>query len=478
MEFSISALIDGAIHLAAFLVVCGALYGFLLLVARSRFESNFFRTVFVVVTLVTARLYLLQADWTSTAFDGVILFVLSAVLLVAVLKTDLIVTIITPFVLVALLLGMEQAAFTISKKLNPDGVTFSEFSGRAQSAIERNRDTADHKTSEVDLRDISRRGLDALATLTTKREMDAMKKDFSHGVNLFAERKEWMDSLTPDEKKAYREEMSAFLAEQGLAEDRYSLKAIREANPTNLIVLASLFDDLQDDEKEEAERIRSIPESLSIIASNLRSVELNDADLEALQAYGELFAREEIDEAVAKARNDLEESGGKNELAAMALAAMVQSKSGLPLDQLVAGRDAALFNTETANSLSGRSTQSMDTGKVRDGAVEMELKPADQSKPYVEISCPLGTVRIASDSPDMDDWIVASQALEIRGYASLGSEVALLRQDGTVCVKGDGLPLDYAGLTYHFRVMSVERNRVVLLADYIEIPEPDMSRFY
>lgn len=468
MAFSTSAALDALIHLAAFLLECGLAYLLLLLASRHRFEKNFFRTVIVVAGLAVARLYLAKADWAAAPLAELgALCGMAMLLSLALLRTGPAGTLVAAVALAALSIGMPRLASRCSAMVLPEGPRFAEYLGLAESALERSKARQGSAAApSVDLRGVARRGLDALASLTDRQERESMRGDFAHGVELFAERKAWMDSLSPQEKRAYREEMAAFLAEQGLAEDRYSLAAIRQVDPTNLVALASLFEGLRQDETEREEPMRSIPESLATIAANLGGFTLGEEEMASLRRFTELFAEDEVKAAMDQARAELEATGGEDRVAGMVLAAIIQAQSGLPADQFLGADGGALFDPDAVRALAAKYRAYPGRAAETSAMVGEEVEAAvpDRPDPFIQVSSPLGVAYIPADDPDMAGWVSAVGQLEIKGYAVLGREIAILRNNGTVCIQGEELAVDHAGSRYRFQAESILRGRVVLRA--------------
>ncbi len=492
VEFSISAILDGLIHLGAFLLVCMGLYMFLKLVARDKFETNFFRTIVVVAAFVVGKVYLTNnTEWAQNivvqiaVLGGVVLL-----LTLQFLKTGPLVGLLASMLLVAMGIGAERGAVAFSAKVAPEGPTFAEYMGVAQQAIEKNKALEDLKPTDVDVVDVVRKGLDALATLTAEDEMDAMTSDFNHGMSLFAERKAWTDSLTPEEKLAYREEMAAFLAEQGIAEDRYSLAAMKDVNPTNLVALADLFSELGDENVAEEERVRSISESIAQITANLGGFNLTDENKAMLREFAEMVGKDDMKQAVEKARQDLEAVKGDDEFLATALAAMMQTRSDLPMDQMLGESEGEGFmSLDSLKAMASNHwkkegkdpaaewmsfgppvvVEIVEVVEVVDdaaapSAVERKYVPPPPD-PFIKITTHLGVVLVPNDDAEMHEWIAAAQSLEIKGYVSLGNEVVILRPDGVMMRKGEIWELARSGYTYHFAIDRIMKNRVSLKAD-------------
>jgi hypothetical protein len=437
---------------------------------RNKFESHFFRTVVVVGALVVARIYMIDAEWASNiVMVFAMLYALAFLLVLQFLKTPLLPCCLLSMVLVPLLLFMEQSAIRFSAAVMPEGPTFSEYMGLAGNVIEESKKKERLVSTEVDLGNVMKKGLDALATLTEKEERAAMQHDLNRGVTLFSERKAWMDSLSPEEKRAYREEMSAFLVEQGLAGDRYSISAMRESNPTNLVALASFFDELQDETVDHDARIRSIPESLAAIATNLGEGELGENELAVLQHFAELFGANEIDEAMTPARNELKAVQGDSTFLGTVLAAMVQSKSGLPIDQLIA-QDGGLERMDSNHRKSQVLEQVNGVSVAGNSGVsevpdaEKELAMVAEPDPFVRITTHLGVVLVPNNEDEMAEWIAAAQNLELKGYVSLGTEVVVLRNDGTMLRKGEIWSIEYRGFRFNFLIDTIMKDKVSMRA--------------
>ncbi|MCF7816482.1 MAG: hypothetical protein K9M54_01270 [Kiritimatiellales bacterium] len=481
LSFSIAPILDGLIHLVAFFLECFAFYLLLRVISRNRFEHGVWRTIAVVALLALARIYCLpamlghlpamdgKAGW---ALPGAVLAVLLFPAIRLLLKTGWLATAIAAVAIVPLVLATNHYARVFSADMMPDGPTFAEYTGLANKTIAEAQ-AKDLKASNVDVATIVRAGLDAVASLTEKQELDAMKTDFARGMELFAERKAWMDSLTPEERQAYREEMSAFMAEQGLAEDRYALSAIQQVNPTNLVLLVSMFAELQADNPRREENIRSIPESLASIAGNLTGFTPSDADMAMLRSITALLSSDEGAAAIARARADLQAIAGENGLAGATLAALLQVESGLPVKLLLGDGPVDEPVLPEASPVSTNVVPSIVAPAQTEELQVVEASaPAPQTDPFVVVPCDFGSVRIPDNLYGEGRWTAAVQELKIKGFGALGREIVILCEDGTMIRNKDAWSVDYAGNTYRFRVDHVEKNKVMLIAEGLDPIKP------
>ncbi len=206
----------------------------------------------------------------------------------------------------------------LSLQLMPEGQRFAEYAGLANSRTKQlMADAKAYRHSSGGIQQILADALEAIQFFTSDKEQAQLSKDFASGIALYKERKAYMDNMTPEELASYRRAMSAFLQEQGLAENRYSLSNLKNAKPEDLENLASFMkdmnkvygftDDLPEGNDSSAEDLPTSAESLAQIAQQLSQVEMSGSDMAKL---GSLFSDLGIDAdsvmaGMAQAREDL-----------------------------------------------------------------------------------------------------------------------------------------------------------------------------
>lgn len=179
LQFSISAILDGLIHLGAFLCACAGLYLLLSVVAKNKFESHVGRTIAVVLALAIARLYMSSASWADNIVTVIaVLFALSFFLIFKVLRAALLASCLLAMVLVSLMLGLEHVATQFSAKVMPKGTKVAESMGLAQKEIYENKGKEGLEPTDVGDVMGKGKGQDALATLTEEEEQESVTQDF------------------------------------------------------------------------------------------------------------------------------------------------------------------------------------------------------------------------------------------------------------------------------------------------------------
>ncbi len=84
--------------------------------------------------------------------------------------------------------------------------------------------------------------------------------------------------------------------------------------------------------------------------------------------------------------------------------------------------------------------------------------------PFVRITTHLGVVLVPNNEDEMAEWIAAAQNLELKGYVSLGTEVVVLRNDGTMLRKGEIWSIEYRGFRFNFLIDTIMKDKVSMRA--------------
>lgn len=322
-----------AIQIGFVLVQAAAIHLFVKIIKRRHYDKHIIRAF--ICAGAALMLHHFACNWILSFFNiseptllvhavsMAILYACAFPLIRYVMQPGLLLTPITCIVLVFTSFGLQVGR---QKFPGTETVSNDETNPAESSWIELPK--KENNTNAMELVSTVQNGMNAFNALKADK---ALKSDFKRGVELFKERKEWMDSLTPEEKAAYHAEMRQFLAEQGLAEDPSSLANIRSANPTNQAAMASLFEHIGNMEGGTASaRSQNVSESLRTMTASLQGIEVSEADLANMQKVSELLAANDREGAMAEARRQLKESNGKNQLAGTMMAALMQTKSSIP----------------------------------------------------------------------------------------------------------------------------------------------------
>ena len=140
---------------------------------------------------------------------------------------------------------------------------------------------------------------DALADITEDEEFSMIKRDFARGMEVIAERRAIMQNMTEEERAEYKAEMAAFMAEQGLSENRYSLSALKSVDAEDVANMTAFMEQLAMDmggpidgplpEKDQSQ-VRSLSESFTTLIRNISGSELNDDERQAMSPSSTLSA--------------------------------------------------------------------------------------------------------------------------------------------------------------------------------------------
>lgn len=94
-----------------------------------------------------------------------------------------------------------------------------------------------------------------------------------------------------------------------------------------------------------------------------------------------------------------------------------------------------------------------------------EPGPKPKTDPMLRITTHLGAVLVPNDDATMHEWIAAAHSLQVKGFVSLGTEVVILREDGSMLRKGEDWILEKGGYSYRFRIDSIAEGRVSMRAN-------------
>ena len=500
--FSIYALLDGFIHYAAFLLSCGVLFLFLKGGTCRKPLSVFLRAVVIIGGLGVCRLYGLK--WMVGLIPAfLILVLLSFLLIYLLLKPPVLVGCIAALISVCLLLFLEQTAIRLSRFLMPEGPTFAMYMG-LEERVDTDA-TALPAVSEPTVDPAESNAPQETAIVPDVEE--PMRAPYFQDA--YTVRRAWMADQSTEEREQNCEETASFLYGQGYANNDYSIAAIQTVDSANLIELVSFFNRLKGRPEDEF----SLQDATEQMLDKLVGIALTESDLEMLNVFSGLCIQREIDRAMEIAGEEVQLLRGQSEFAGTVLLAMAQAGSGYPIDLLLVEqrnsgpldqqkifalasshwkRRGLMLTPLSASTLPSEPMAvapfSEDVSEPAKEMVAAETQPAEQRvvesapvpdahpepepvpeplpepAPFIVISTHLGRVYVPDQEELMHEWIAAANALKIRGYVALGDEIVILKMEGTFLRKDQEWLHDMKGYTYHFKLESIQKNRVSMRA--------------
>lgn len=516
IQLSIGPVLDAGIILTAFLIRTGLYHGALKLMCRGEMHLSILRSLVVSALVAMTTLYGVSAaipylpEW---ALEN--LSILTMVMLIpgTILLTRMVCEVawwkalVGAAILIALTGASDRYAPVLAARVMPEGsVSFADYRQQAEMAVAAARQQAARVAAESEESvGTLRRSLDAIATLTRVQEQVALREDFERGVDFWAERKRLMDDMTPEEIREYREAMAAFLQEQGIDSDRYSMARLAQISSDDVAALAGLLSDVKRMEGQnrggsDQQAVRSITESLATIAANLSHASFSGEDMDRMKAFTSMFSRGELEEAVANVKREFEEAGGSDAMALTLLRALNHlekaEQAGVDLSLLgslidglganaaaqdgqehrggdspfdpsylvgLLGRDgvAALVNANgLLDLLDPRELQAILESTTD---VVSTLPPAGPELPqYVVVEFSLGTLIVPASIERVTPYVVAASQMNIEGYATIGNRTAVLLKDGTILRPGQPWRSRHKDDQYIFVLGGVEKGRIVL----------------
>lgn len=300
--------IDGLLHFASILALGVIIALACRLLSRGLVKLSLLRALLIALLLVITRIFLLNnLGHVIPEAGGEVQMVLIAVCLLFTTLLLVYKLAIPPLVstfLISATIVMAQLSLAIyvpqlSLKLMPEGQRFAEFTGAANDRTKLLMLEA--KQFEGQSKGFRKILADAAATIkffTSSSEKETFSKDFASAVSLYNERKAYMDAMTPEELASYRKAMGAFLEEQGMQENRYSLSNLKNAKPDDLENLAKFLKEMSeeynisDQSPQEgsldSDELPTSMESLAQIAQSLSQAEMKVSELAKL---GDLFGQ-------------------------------------------------------------------------------------------------------------------------------------------------------------------------------------------
>ena len=236
-----------------------------------------------------------------------------------------------------------------------------------------------------------------------------IKSDFARGMEVIAERRAIMQNMTEEERAEYKAEMAAFMAEQGLSENRYSLSALKSVDAEDVANMTAFMEQLAMDmggpidgplpEKDQSE-VRSLSESFSTLIRNISGSELNDDERQAMSHFLDLIRDAGVDTALVEAQAKVVKTKGKDPVANTIMAALIETKSEMPIASFISGDAFALRGDRSDN------TSSQQVEATGDEAIEDVLA-------LLPVPIQRGIVQIPNDDALWDAWYSAAKSVPI-----------------------------------------------------------------
>lgn len=475
--------IDAAIHLVSFLIIAKLLLIVVKIVSKGDAETKFLNAILVIAGMVIIK----------TVFDPRVdawlpsqtaMIRLAALLGITFIGTMLLVFLrfampiidssICALLLVGLSVAHSQYVPILSEKVRPEGMTFVEFANLAGDKYDEQKQVIeDLKNSEAfKAMAEAQKGkkpptvaeaFDAIADLTEDEEFASLKKDFARGMEVIQERRAIMAAMSDEERAQYKADMAAFMAEQGISENRYSLSALKSVDANDVANMTAFMEQLAMDmggpidgplpDKEEGE-VRSLSDSFTTIISNITDSQVSDEDRQAMSRFLDLLQSAGVDTALVQAQADVVKAKGKDPVANTIMAALLETKSEMPLASFISGGTLGKKGTK----------QHASTSIVPDGTPTSDESPDDILQ-MLPVPTKRGMVQVPDDDELWDPWLSAAKSVPISGF------VELQRNDKTehqvvlgkrVVRIGENWTFAHRGERYTFRLDGILEGRAYL----------------
>lgn len=518
-EFVVLA-VDGLMHLGSIAVLGIIVVLASKLLTRGFVNSKMTTGVLIAILLVITRVFLLNnidrvlGGYSTHIITGAIigiLFLTCFILVYKLIAIPALGTALSSAVIVFTQLSLAVYVPKLSLKIMPEGQRFAEYAGVANDRTKRLMAEAENfRTETGGLKKILADAAEALKFFTSDEEKANLSRDFASGIALYKARKEYMDNMSPEELAAYRKAMSAFLQEQGLAENRYSLSNLKNAKPEDLQNLASFMKDMNqvygftDELPKDGSSMANEPppsaESLASMAQSLSRVEMSGEDMAKLtglfselginaddfmasmaQASDELASIRELTANMAEDFKDVIPEG--IDLPNMPKLPQVPGVASFGTVQKSGGEEVIISSGYRIKKIAGEEDPSVIIGPDGEELTLQEyealnLQPEPIPEPVVVVENfyeleelgPIALERsiayIPEDPAIKKAWVSASEAIRVDAWFPPTEE------DGTATafIQGFGLRQDeildhvHKGKTYRYRFTGIENGQVTLVA--------------
>ncbi len=529
-EFVVLA-IDAMLHMTSVVVLGVIVVLACKILSRGFVDAKLFTGLLVALLLVIVRVTLLNyigqllpgaSGQILEIFVILGLYLSSLILVYKLVSIPWLGTALSSIVIVFSQVWLSSYIPKLSLQLMPEGQRFAEYAGLANDRTKKlMADAKNYRSQSGGIKQILADALEAIKFFTSDEEQDQLSKDFASGIAVYKARKEYMDNMTPEELASYRKAMSAFLEEQGLAENRYSLSNLKNAKPEDLENLASFMKDMNkvygftDELPEDGSAPKGAPppstESISKMAQELSKVDMSADDMAKL---GSLFSELGIDAdsvmaGMAEAREDLANIRDISSKMAGEFKRLVPDKMpGMPsLPEMPSGDDVfvsggyvikkvpkkpsynrSLFADDAALDSSPEMV-SDEVAYFIPGAASVVSDPSSETsfeeQPSVDSALPKAVetnyfdleelnpttteqsvVLIPSDADEEALWLKVSSAIQIDAWfaASDESGKSTIFVQGAAMQDGDILEHPHDGQIYRFAFTGIKENLITLVA--------------
>lgn len=475
MPFSTAIFFDAFLHAEVFILACLVLFYVLKRQAEGQFEISFLKVFYLISAVFIARVCLAQVTWVLWPVVVVFLIVLAVALFLAFFEIDPKPAAISSVLLIAIIYIGGTSASLIYSLVFPTSPTFAEYVGIDEWI----KDAVSDSKRKSERTRLAKEGVEAVqgnaADLMQHNYYDLQSLNFETLGAALKQRGQML--VAGDEVDILRENMAISLARAGFASKRRSLEAIQEADPTQTILMASFFAAV-DTNAVANTWVETTPEILHKITEAVPGFSLGSEQEEAFFSCIELKYSEGVDALMRYVRTDGFRRENEPVFYGSLLAALVQSEYDIPMDRLVQDSiSRALMNSSSLKGIASKhwkrqgkdpqvewelALQETEIKVVAPSLAEEDMEP--EPDPYIPISTAMGVVLVPNDGTSVDEWIVAANKLNIRGFVSVDDEVVILSTTGEMIRKGEQWSVDFQKFTYAFDITNIDNERVHMKA--------------
>ena len=480
--------IDAAIHLASFLIMAKLLLIVVKIVSKGDAETKFINAALVIVGLVIIK----------TVFDPRVdawlpsqtaMIRLGALLGITFIGTMLLIFLrfampildasICAVVLVGISVAQTQYVPLLSAKVRPEGMTFSEFARLAGNKYDEQKQVIeDLKNSEAfKAMAEAQKGkkppsiteaFDAIADLTADDNFSDIKGEFARGMEVIQARRAIMANMSEEERTQYKADMAAFMAEQGISENRYSLSALKSVDADDVANMTAFMEQLSADmggnldgplSPKPEDEVRSLSDSLAAIASNIRGSELSEEDRQSMSRFMNILQDAGVDTALVEAQAKVIETKGKDPVANTIMAALLETKSEMPIATLIANNPFGTQNSGVQGAGSPESPRLDEEGNP------VGEPPEEAPLEFLPVPTKRGMVQVPDDDLLWDPWHSAAKSVPIHGFIQSErngeTEQQVVLGKRAIAV-GETWTFTHRGARYTFRVDGIQEGRAYL----------------
>lgn len=476
-EFLVPGL-DALLYLVSFLILAKFLVIAMKIISKGDANSKLVNGILVVIGMMILKAsFELRIDtWVPDQSATVQLALIYAITFAGTLflvfwrfATPILDASLASILMVAISYGHGIGMPMLSERVLPEGKTFAEFVNLANDKIQEQKQVIEDLKNSGALEALAaankgkeapsiKEAFSAIADLTSEKEFGMIRNEFATGMEVIAERMAIMEAMSPEERESYKADMAAFMAEQGLSNNPYNLKALKSVKSQDVQDMAAFMESMQGtmgmagmgagDEGSDKE-LPGLSSSLMRIAQNIKQTELTDRDKEALSVFSSLIRKASMDEAIQKAKADVKESKGKDPIASTMLAALLETKAEMPISDFIEQE----LGGGTATAQSGQAATTGDESELAEPEVELLPIPIKR-----------GVVRIPDSEESWDRYLAAANALQIKGFVlSRGEkEIHKVVLGSEAVAENSKWRMEHNGRNYIFRVDEVSTGMAYL----------------